>query len=52
MREENIYNEEMSGMSLVVGNELIQTIDEKDRENQGFTISKLSEQFLQISQTI
>jgi hypothetical protein len=47
----NVHDEERAGQPTVVTQELVQMIDEKVRENHRFTISELSHQFPQISQS-
>lgn len=51
-RRTNIHDEEKSGRPSVVSDEFVQKIYERVHENRWFTISVLSEQFVQISWTV
>ena len=48
----NVHDEEKSGCSSVVTDELDAEVDEKIRENRRFTITELSLSFPQVSRTL
>ena len=48
----NVHNEERSGRPSVVNEDLVQKVDEKERENRRFTISALFDCFPQYSRSV
>lgn len=48
----NVHNEERSGRSSVITDDLVGKVDKKIKENRHFTISTLSEQFPLVSRSV